>query len=141
MTLVQALAALHAAGRIRSPWLPGMLAVRRRHDPVEMARVVQTHAGRVTVWANRDVEGIDWVISTEREDGWPDDVEVAHDPASDGCLLALLREASCDPLRRTSPRLIGGWGMVSRRFDVAEGLGDTEGEAIAAAIIALAVTP
>lgn len=107
MTLTEALAKLHAAGRIRSPWLPGQTAGDMRYD--------------------------DGIYDSNGLPGEPD----LTDPATVGCLLALLREASGDPL--VSPDLVNQrWrkspGLTRKMFWT----GPAEGLAISAALIALA---
>lgn len=119
VTLTDALAKLHAAGRIRSPWLPGMQFTSDNYAGVRR-------------------------IQDDRFGSWPipDDPTLAPglaDPATVGCLLALLREAEDYPcwVRYDSVRDPGAprWTVVRKegRAD-----GHTEGEAIAAALIALA---
>lgn len=125
MTLTEALRALHEAGRIRSPWLPGMQ--------------LTVHTSSVTVDRYRFLERISKHAKVDHV--WVDD------PATRGCLLALLREASGDqslsPLRNGS-RAAGLGGARAWRILTSDGVehpqGEwpTEGEAIAAAIVALA---
>lgn len=87
---------LHAAGRIRSPWLPGM----RVHGTAPASPI-----GTVTGYASRRAGGLDvsW-------DGGTIDREAVASaltpdtswPATLGCLLALLREAAGDPTAEVS---------------------------------------
>ena len=137
MTLTEALDALLKAGRIRAAWLPGMLLVRRHHNPVEMIHVIQLHCGRPTVWATRDVESVDWALCTERDDGWPEDVEPSLlSVATVGCLAEIAREVTGDPGGYAAPvEDAGHWEAYA---GLHAGLAATEGEAWAAVIIAAA---
>lgn len=139
MTLSQALAALHRAGRIRSPWLPGM------HSS-EGWRVLYVDALDGTVGAHRDgTTSVPLSLGSVRLGmARPD----TSDAATCGCLLALLREAHeaehahvFGPGRRTMriytiPTLSGGWAIASPLTTFPTR--DTEGAAIEAALIALA---
>lgn len=139
--MIHVLRALHQAGRIRSPWLPGMLGVRRRHDPPELIRVLQLGSdGRPICWAARDPdEGPDeWVVCTESVDGWPGDVEVADDPATTGCLLALVQEASGDPTYHARWTVLGYWLVERAEYGGVQGRASTEGGAISVALTAIA---
>ena len=125
MTLTEALATLHRAGRIERAWLAGMLATTDRDGSV------------------RCVTAFDW------SDDVPGDYEPdLTDPATVGCLLALLREASGDPRLSVVADAEGGdtwevvkpdheWGFLDA-FPGNPCRGSTEGAAIAAALIALA---
>ena len=87
-------------------WMPGMLHRNWRNS----TRVTEEHAGY-------------------RYDGWPD----LSDPASLGCLMALVRGAWGDPLAHVAP-VAGGWRVwleldLSVFFD-----GATEASALVAAL-------
>lgn len=139
MTLTEALYALHRAGRIVSPWLPGM-----RSDP-EGWRVVAVELdgdGRLLeVIAYRDGTRAPLLYLGHRR------AEMAHvraeDAATIGCLLVLLREAEPEVEFYVGPSHPWRW-MVYRREDPeglweeTESYADTEGEAVAKALIALA---
>lgn len=118
MTLADALRVLHEAGRIANPWLPGMLV---RMPPSKGANESQR-----IIYASRDgreilsvEEGVPyayrwkmrpdgWVVESMDDGVWTPEA-VTHystprtwtpdtdDPATLGCALALLREATGDP--------------------------------------------
>jgi hypothetical protein len=108
---------LHEAGRIASPWLAGMLA----------------GGWRVT---ERDFSGPALAVLNRRQ---PD----PSDPATVGCLLALLREAAgdqtaCVTYSKWMPRG-PGWMVISSGAGGPWGRwGATEADALVAAIHALA---
>jgi len=128
VTLTQALGALHKAGRIASPWRPGMRAIFDR----------KMIGGRVPF--RRSDDGLRWLFPSdiERENSIIDaeaEVDLA-DAATVGCLAALAREASGDPSAHARPR--------GELWEVVVGSGPddvgvaTEGEAWAAVLIARA---
>jgi len=135
MTLATALHKLAAAGRIKSPWLPGMFVavppslVFRKPG---LGRIVA--ADDTTVSACRDERTVSEYLPEQV--GAPD----LTDPATLGCLLALVREAS-GWATWVVPVDLTEW-VVNRRsgntvvYNVATG--DSEGAALAAALIALA---
>jgi hypothetical protein len=109
MTLPEALQRLHAAGKIRSPWLGGMaFNVGRGHIPIR--------------FTFGEVDDGDWLPT---EHGYTPDLT---DPATIGALTALVREASGDEY--------DGWAKIP--FKGLLGRGETEGAALSAALIALA---
>ena len=127
MTAGEALRALHKAGRIRSPWLAGM----RVWSPscwlaAAGLRIVAVHrgsaGGRVEVTAGRQTYTVDREGSTtypwSPECGPPVVQRVPHaspdtwepdltDPATVGCLLALLREAKGEAIAAALIALAG----------------------------------
>jgi hypothetical protein len=134
VTLTEALAKLHEAGRIRSPWLPGM------HTAPEGWRVLYLDRDTGVAVTYRD--GTDGGLLMVH----PSRVASAHidltDPATVGCLLALLREASGDPEAvvglDSEEGKRGNWWTNSSNEWARDHDGATEGDAIAAALIALA---
>lgn len=96
----EALRALHAAGKVTSPWLPGMgvLCVRRTHCGVSPGT-----RGHLLKLVRRRV----WSVGWEDERCSPAQVAcLAPDPdshATMGCLLALVREAFGDNTIHPSP--------------------------------------
>lgn len=132
MTLTQALGALHRAGRIRSPWLPGMLVV---HDyPAEDEHPPGQLRYRMSGEGEHCIGYLPWD---------PPEVEVTPDltdAATVGCLLSLLREATGELAtsalwdRRTS-----SWWVANSDTELDGNTeGDTEAAAIEAALLALA---
>lgn len=123
MTLTDALRVLHEAGEIASPWMAGMATL--DEDRI----LCSDHA-----------DGLVFVdLGTARE--WVDPAGLGQpdptDPATKGCLLALLREATGDPTMFVSPPSSGSedwWVRWSHPFST----GPTDGDAIAAALIARA---
>ena len=113
MTLPLALARLHAAGRIKSPWLAGMLV--RNFPWHKPFRVTENH--------------------NPTSDEWTPDLT---DPATLGCLLALVREASGDEYLHTI-FVRGSWWVMDGAWEP-ESLASarSEGAALSAALIALA---
>lgn len=109
---MEALVALHQAGRLRRAWLPGM---RFRSN----------------------VNGFTFRL---HEDTSPPPADrfspVLTDPATEGCLRALLREAARDVYLK--PELETPKGYLMWWFPGLTGSHDTEAEAIAFALIALA---
>lgn len=87
-TLGEALVALHRCGRIRSPWLPGMLGI----DAAGVRfRFVSGHPqGGGIIADERLVTSLTPVGPALLSLARP----ALQDPATRGCLLALLREAS-----------------------------------------------
>ena len=136
MTVGDALRALVQQGRIARAWLPGMRAILDRGA---------AFGGPILL--RRSDDGLRWA--------WPSDAETTNaivdgagepgltDPATVGCLLALLREAvkpltppawdGCGAWVRRDP---SGWHVLAfsdvgtRRFD-----GGSEGEAIGNALV------
>ena len=134
MTLVEALAALRKAEMIRNPWPPGSLWVRGQ----EFLRVVTSSASGPSVWESMDLDDQAlWVRCTEEEDGWPFDSEpVITDHATEGCLLALLREARDDETIRPSLETPKGY-LMWHLPGLPHGF-DSEREAVMGGLIAMA---
>lgn len=141
MTLTEALRALHQQRRIRSPWLPGMVAVSAEGTPCRVAVLHGSGGGAVIPgWSTGTLPvGVAFLTGAT-----PD----LTDPATVGCLLALLREASGEVVcvqHRRVPSSVDPWvvtGPTSTPQPPWQGVaGPTEGEAIAAALIALAGAP
>lgn len=132
MTLTQALRALHKAGKITNPWPRGL-------------RVLWTSyaaAGRVVASSQRGIQILEWEAAVERRTWGHDQVPAAFeidldDPATRGCLLELIREATDRPIAYAYKPLTA-WVVCDHPGNPALGTGWTEGEAIAAAIVRLA---
>jgi hypothetical protein len=134
VTGAEALKALHEMGRIRSPWQPGMLVRGGGYLPHSLTG---SHWGEVT---ERLLAPMTPYLDNPRPD--------LTDPATVGCLAALLREASGDRCASASPveffqsreytgRWFARWAHPIEGFeDGPEGA--TEGEALINALIALA---
>lgn len=148
MTITQALAALCAAGRIRTPWVEGM-AFGGSDGWIYVGRVISVEGERYPYeweyngYLRSRAEGHDW-YELPPEPRCPPIVHA--DPATCGCLLALLREALQSPAVHTIsfewPAAL--WTTAGELHDRREWDGPTaasEGEAIAAALIALAGAP
>lgn len=141
--LAQALARLAAAGRIRSAWLPGAKGFDTAGRSFRF--IAEHHSGGGIV-----VPGFTTTtLPVSREFlalGRPD----TTDPATVGCLLALLREAQGEPFLALDVHWphhpdTGEVGWEGTRWCVWNPVNDgegpyalSEGEAIAAALIALA---
>lgn len=125
VTTIEALRTLHEQGRIRSPWLAGMLFRTSLLDTVR--RVDAGWSWGSGAWSPPELT-FDGELDLE-------------DHATVGCLLALLREASkCPTLApwADDPDDPGHWECPSEDDSPELHLARTEGEAIAAALIALA---
>jgi hypothetical protein len=151
MTLAEALQRLHEAGRIRSPWLPGMSA--KDADPGQAYfRIVAGNGGDGSfVWGyyRRIVAGnggdgsfvwgyyrYDHAVRPFHTEEMYDNTPDLTDPATLGCLLALVREASGDPLAHLFPDG-DEWACILPGKTPAAWC-PTEGAALSAALIALA---
>ena len=131
MTLTEALAALQQAGKVRNRWLPGML-----FDLGDSGRARLCWADDV-YWHAAYPGG--WLRLLHQR--MPEYAPVLIDPPTVGCLLALLREASGDRSAFVALSTCGvdnPWWAQSQHAAVNFGGGPTEGEALAAALIALA---
>jgi hypothetical protein len=122
MTLPEALQRLHAAGKIRSPWLGGMaFNVGRGHIPIR--------------FTFGEVDDGDWLPT---EHGYTPDLT---DPATIGALTALVREAGPAPDAFAHfDRSRQGWVVDFGRAMNSQPINGaaSEGAALAAALIALA---
>jgi hypothetical protein len=127
VTLPEALQRLQAAGKIRSPWLPGMLMMNGSRimfvDPDTGA--TSAHAKVYRPHAGTDLN--------------------STDPATLGCLLALVREASGDSCvyiecgaRDAATMVPVSWYVMTWGDEDSIAYGETEGAALAAALISLA---
>lgn len=144
MTLTEALHRLHRAGKIRSPWLPGMKLVGAYAD--YPARV---HAFGERPFDTEDVvaeEPLRWWVEPETRDGGPYKgpyLPDLTDPATVGCLAALAREATGNPTlmvdcddARSKARGAPVWHAFSWRAGTPDyPRFDTEGEAWASVLI------
>jgi hypothetical protein len=134
LDLAADLRTLHEAGRIASPWLPGMLRV---HDyPAEDG----LDAGRI---AFRMAAPAEFALAyepgtTDEELGVPWTQPDPSDACTQGGLLALLREATSDPTLHVvyDRRTLAWWTEPQIGDDPPEA--DTEADALVAAIHALA---
>lgn len=130
-TLIEALDILKKTDRIKSKWLPGMLFV----DSLgRLARRTGFTPPEATLVGHRTMEA---------SQAGP----VLTDPATLGCLLAILREATRDPhiyivryyYNETDPddERMGWMLMMSEEVDWAIDVQDSEGELLSAALIAV----
>jgi hypothetical protein len=100
-------------------WMPGML------DP----------SGRRAMWVYPEDGIITWSHIPENcvvrdADALPD----LADPATVGCLLALVREVRQEPTGFAVPTHAGGWSYYTRLIAADWYAGDTEAEALVAAL-------
>ena len=114
-------------------WMPGMSATADGYfgSPV----IVDVDYGDPCLpdsWAYRG-----YLRGRENADRWPEDMTPdLTDPATLGCLLALVREAWGDPHLHVGRR-IAGWGVwtsASTPMPQCVGKGDAEAEALVAAL-------
>lgn len=135
MSLTDALAKLQAASDIKSAWLPGMLL---RDGPDDYMRVhAVDEAGPWFIDQDSDERDPMSVSAVIAATNWPID---RGDPATVGCLLSLLREATDDAyvfVAHSRYTHLGdhGWIVAGRGWTR---VGPTEGEALSAALIAVA---
>lgn len=162
MTPGEALRALHAAGKNRSPWLPGMVVyasgcplaasttrITHVHGPSHEGWVDTQHGPRLFTSCPEGryfepVAGVRRWRTGARHDLWEPFLDrPTEDPATVGCLAALAREASGDPglsaQAPTDPHG-GNWYILvpSEGAWATDSGAPTEGEAWAAFLIALA---
>lgn len=113
-------------------WMPGMLDQYDR-------RVLDVNTGRnlgVPVWWTDAVGGDCYEMYEDPDRArieWSDAVPVLSDPATLGCLLALVREAWIEPLARAEG-YPDGWRVYVPRVSRLVGLGPSEDEALVAAL-------
>jgi hypothetical protein len=142
-SLTEALAVLHRAGRIRTPWLGGMRIVGkypeypiRIHDFGERVLDAEDMVSPDQPWR--------WWSEPQTSNGGPCPgpyVPDLADPATRGCLAALAREAVGDPTLTVETVLTAARGIVWMASTPRAILGPerpTEGEAWAAVLIAAA---
>lgn len=148
LTLPEALRRLHAAGRIVAPWLSGMLLA--EWDARTTARVAWFDGDggqRVNLSYSCPSEGVaqgGWLrVESAKLYAWRG--PALDDPATVGCLTALLREAANDPAIYLCPdeheeEGLQGWDVRQPLLYGSKGLGygETEGQALAAALVLLA---
>lgn len=143
MMLTEALAALHAAGRIQAPWPSGMRVL------LPIGNGIPDRAGRIVAANRRGIQLLEWEAVTDRRTWgaadiprhWRPDLE---DAATRGCLLALLREATHCSTVHVAPNVVVGWAVwrscsTGNGWERLHGEGRTEGEALTAALVALAI--
>lgn len=135
--LTDAIAGLHEAGRIRTRWLPGMRIAERTDLPgYSRGRVMSGNP-------NGGIRLLEWDTAPAGQRTWSPSgsgVLLLHvnDPATLGCLLFLLREASGDPHAYVRTQAVAT-GMRWQAYWLDRcATADTEGEALAAALIDLA---
>jgi hypothetical protein len=138
VTLVEALAVLHRAGRIRAPWLGGMFAggrvgPRGGQRKARVFKVFDDGVGMTFDLNNRPVP-LHYELRCEPSEVAPD----TEDPATRGCLAALAREAWDVPEMYAHPYGRGWSCFVWNAEGQRTWNGDTEGEAWAAVLIAAA---
>ncbi len=131
MTPGEALRALHGAGRLAQPWLAGMRTTRphwRAYAREGGLAGAGEPAGYVADW--EALFGGSYPVQRQ-----PD----TTDPATVGCLAALAREALGRPRMTCTPYSVGdGWGISGAPHTIVVEMHPTEGEAWAAALVALA---
>ena len=133
MTLTEALAALHRAGKIASPWLPGMHGFDTRG--VGFRVLLMHHSGGAIVMTDGMITQT-LPVSAEFMGMAIHDLQ---DRATIGCLLALAREVWGDPGLHACPHSSGTvWWVYTGQGHGPIAQGPTEAEALAACIIAAA---
>ena len=112
-------------------WMPGMALVRRKHGPAGGAGLRPTHL-RVALTGGHPCDPFACIADVDRlprpvpnDPHWVPDLT---DPATLGCLLALVREALGIPYLCTSVSPEGRWWVDGYS------LHDTEAEALVAAL-------
>ena len=144
MTLTEAIARLHKTGKIESPWRAGMVItlVRKAHAGPGAGSTVRLLVDeRPNVWTIHDLArtGFNSVgIAQQHTFGEPD----LTDAPTRGALLDIVREAWGDPAAYASTESTesegADWGIFTSGDAIIVHRASTEGDAIAAAIIAAA---
>ena len=115
-------------------WAPGMLSRcstdTRRAVYRWLAGLDTRHYG--TVCVVEDNYGRPWHHGVLAWEPTPDDLPDLSDPATVGCLLALVREAWSDPAAHAAPD--GDWHIYGDMPETEYGIGDTEAAALVAAL-------
>lgn len=129
-----ALRALHERGRVASPWLLGMGV-----QPVLDGGTIQDVTGTV-VALSHGMPIAWWPDLLDTREHHHEHLRLVLDPATLGCLLALVREASEEPHAYAWPSKHGPWTVYAASGHHPRVLGPecaTEAEALVATLEAL----